>query len=78
LNPVRLAFQLLLQALQKTLLPFSCLDVLEGLPVNSGRTFVGADPRIGMTQNVNPTALVVQSIEAKARLLLGLGVKLPL
>ena len=78
LSPVRLAFQLLLKASQKTLCPFSCLDVLEGLPVNSGRPLVGSNKRIGMTQNVSPTELVVQGVEAKARLLLGLGVKLPL
>lgn len=50
----------------------------EGDAVNTGVSFVGTDKGIGMTEDVRPTDLVVQGMEAAGRFLLGLAIELPL
>lgn len=75
---VRLAFQLLLQLCQVGVSSDSSLDVLKGHAIHARRAPIGTNKAIGMTENVRPTDLVVQGIETKRRLLLGLGVELPL
>ena len=55
-----------------------CPDVPEGDTVNAGAPSIGTDKAIGMTEVVSSTHLVIQSIKAEGRVLLGLTVKLPL
>ena len=58
--------------------PFFDPDVPEGHAVNTGTPLVGTNKAIGMTEDVSPIHLVIQSIKTKGRVLLGLAVKLPL
>jgi len=66
------------QFCQKRSFPLFDPDVPEGDTVNAGAPSIGTDKAIGMTEDVSSTHLVIQSIKAEGRVLLGLTVKLPL
>jgi len=75
---VRLVFQCSSQFRQKGDCPFFFFDGLEGDAVNPGAPLVGADKVVGMTVDVHPINLIVQSMEATGWCMLGLTVQLPL
>ncbi|MGA1351272.1 MAG: hypothetical protein ACO31B_09055 [Burkholderiaceae bacterium] len=63
---------------QKAFYPFATLHGLKAQPVNARAAFVGPNQMPSMTEDVCPVDLVIKRIEAVGRLLLGLGIKLPL
>jgi site-specific DNA recombinase len=74
LGCVALALQCLLQLRYESGLPFCALYGRKGNTVNTGAAFVGPHQAIGVTEDVSPIHLVIECVEAKGRLLLGLTV----
>src|SRR5262249_16845016 len=77
IGPVRLRDQFLAQACQPCLQALF-LDLLEGHPIHTRRSRIGAGELVGVQQNVLATDLVVEHIEAESRLCFRLAVELSL
>src|SRR5271169_5940719 len=77
IRPVRLRDQFLAQARQPPLHAL-LLDLREGHSVHARSARVGAGHAVGVAQNVLPTNLVVEHVEAVGGLRLRLAIELPL
>ena len=75
---IRLAFECFFQLRQISGFPFFGFDGGKGNAVYPGTAFVGAYKIIGVTEDVFPIDLVIQSVKTEGWFLLGLALELPL
>jgi len=78
LGALGFVFQVLGQLPQKRFYPNPALYGFAAQPVNAGTALVGPAKPPGVGESLGPAARVVERLKAIGRLLLGLGVELPL